>query len=444
MSKKKDTKTLPLPFGFKTQPAITIKAENGGGHRNQVDQTIWTVYSLLPDYNTPYERDLELHRLRTWIKDSLDTSDIDFRTFYQSNNAKITRPLKTILEATLGKTVVALKFADFCREIGTLYSSFTCEAKFIKPYFTEREPTADYGDAGSCFRPGGCNEQNGRMIDGSPCMSILTITPMDTEKYARGRMVIQVLDDTHVLLTNRYSEYNKIEIPTNIYVRALEAFCNAEITFKKEHHPEETNIFYNNTPWIGRCTEGNFDNLTLDYRIICSVCGTLFVPSDGFTDSDGPCVHCCSEECRDEAAENRYECFECGARLHEDDMFYVEDEHYCEGCYNEYCFRCEHCDEYFRQQYSRMAYQVGHHGRMMEVTVCEYCADNHYSVCEECGELVDSGNMNEVEDDWYCPACVEQVTNDCEECGERFHEDHLNTKGYCDECVNKIEAEKAA
>ena len=408
-----------------------------------VDQTIWKVYNLLPDCNTSHDDDIALHSQRVKIIEGLDNSGIDFSTFYQTNGAKISRPLKAILEAALGKVVVAQKFADFCRELGSIYSSFSCEAKFIKPYFTHDQD--DYGDSGSCFRPGGCNEQNGRMIDGSPCMAILTLTPVSTDKYARGRMVIQILDSTHVLLTNRYSEYGKGEIPTNIYVRALETMCRAEITFKKEHHPEETNIFYNNTPWIGRCTKGNFDNLTMDYRIICSNCGTHFVPSEGFTGDDGPCVHCCSEECRDEAGGERYECFECGRRCNEDDVFCVDDEHYCERCYSDNYFHCECCEECFRNEVAMTAYHMGRRGRMTEVTVCEYCAENNYTTCDNCADLFNEEVLLRVEDATYCQDCAVDLTKDCKNCTERFLNDNLTPQGFCEECAEKNEeAEKVA
>ena len=42
-----------------------------------------------------------------------------------------------------------------------------------------------------------------------------------------------------------------------------------------------------------------------------------------------------------------------------------------------------------------------------EVMVCNWCAEHHYTTCDECGELYPQRVMRAIEDRTLCPDCYE-------------------------------------
>jgi formylmethanofuran dehydrogenase subunit E len=61
------------------------------------------------------------------------------------------------------------------------------------------------------------------------------------------------------------------------------------------------------------------------------------------------------------------------------------------------------CGDYLSE-----AYECDHDG----YPLCESCYDNYYTECAECGEIFRTGDMEEIEGDYYCESCAEKKKNE--------------------------------
>ena len=138
-----------------------LSVENGGGNQNDINRIACELYDL--EYWGTDEENQEKTITRQRLRDMVH--QVDCEKFYTSSGAKITRTLKGVLNEVLGdETVVNVRFSEFCRRVGGLYTEVAANASLRKPYF-DRDPGEDdencYGDRNSCFFQGGCNQQNG-------------------------------------------------------------------------------------------------------------------------------------------------------------------------------------------------------------------------------------------------------------------------------------------
>jgi hypothetical protein len=201
-----------------------------------------------------------------------------------------------------------------------------------------------------------------------------------------------------------------------------------------------------------RTDASNPEGVTIGEAGVCVKCGAY--------NSDG--VYC------DECSHDGIECEECGERFDEDEMTWVYNSNgdrvqVCPRCLDRYYSLCADCDEYYREDdmtrlangnwvcsscldnYTMCDYcgeydcaedmheAVNRFGRT--IYVCDDCATYHFSVCSDCGRLVQD-NLAEtaygVDDDEriVCPSCITNYTR-CDTCGE-YHKDI--EEGLCCEC----------
>jgi formylmethanofuran dehydrogenase subunit E len=141
-------------------------------------------------------------------------------------------------------------------------------------------------------------------------------------------------------------------------------------------------------------------------------------------------LHC--DNCADS---DLYTCYECGARVDEDDIHYVNGEYYCDEC----CYFCEHCHEYTTNEVTSV---YNRQGRL--ISVCNSCRDEHYYYCEDCEEYHHYDNGVSLDDGFHCDACLSREYLKCESCGEYVHRDDANKVGgdyYCSFCAEGLIAE---
>jgi formylmethanofuran dehydrogenase subunit E len=152
---------------------------------------------------------------------------------------------------------------------------------------------------------------------------------------------------------------------------------------------------------------------------ICIECGERHETEDN--------INCCIG--------NGYYCENCGEWVDEEDAIEINGCYYCRECV-EYC---ERCDTYHRGE----SYYIDGEDRY----VCEYCAENYYIYCDECGKYVNRYDVTYVPsvDMDVCDECLSKYYERCDKCGELYYSHDLSEhdgKHYCDECYEEISTEE--
>ena len=62
--------------------------------------------------------------------------------------------------------------------------------------------------------------------------------------------------------------------------------------------------------------------------------------------------------------------------------------------------------------------------------VCEYCYDDHYSLCYRCDEAHRNDCIEEIDDKNYCDYCKNELFSYCDECEKYFP---INENCNCEE-----------
>ena len=112
-------------------------------------------------------------------------------------------------------------------------------------------------------------------------------------------------------------------------------------------------------------------------------------------------------------------------------MYNVDGDLYCEGCYSEFFFFCESCNN----DREREGMQEVRHKRS-NMLICETCFDKHWFECSECNKFVHNDDAAESEEgNSYCPECVQKYCEVCSECAG-IHDDHADFEdGVCPDCL---------
>lgn len=187
-----------------------------------------------------------------------------------------------------------------------------------------------------------------------------------------------------------------------------------------------------NTNNINNEGESNMQQQETQQKVVCAYCGEIvnielatkaqdtgsyFCPEcehhlytcddcgDRTENNQGDENHVLCEECLD----NYSECAHCGALVHNDDLDTVRnynvswrgvEECWCESCRDsaEYCEWCEN-----------WVYGLNVTQATNGSYVCESCAEDDFSWCSECGELVhnDDACWDEDSEEYFCTSCYE-------------------------------------
>lgn len=181
--------------------------------------------------------------------------------------------------------------------------------------------------------------------------------------------------------------------------------------------------------------EGEFDGAKL-LRLECDR-GIVapYIDYYGIDDcGDHLVIRCACEYSADETngllKDNGLTCCSCGERYDDEDhMQNVDDDLYCEYCFDERFYRCDACSEAVFSDDTR-GDDDGQY--------CEDCFDRRFTCCERCDEHVRNHDIITVDDRPICRDCCDEHYSDCEECGETFENDDLDEKRHCEECAAKL------
>lgn len=152
------------------------------------------------------------------------------------------------------------------------------------------------------------------------------------------------------------------------------------------------------------------------------------------------CIEC---GCRHDLTENishcassSRECYHCGCVVDEEDGYWIDDEFYCDDC----TCTCACCDDICVEE---DATYVSGHGY-----ICDYCLEEHFRECEECGVYTHYDELTyvESEDGYFCESCIERYFVECGECGELIRKTWANKHPdtgvpICDDCYGELEEE---
>lgn len=175
-----------------------------------------------------------------------------------------------------------------------------------------------------------------------------------------------------------------------------------------------------------------FDNVTLcrikgkDNQNQFQVGETPICIECGRTHHDEECISCCADY-------GRYACADCGERIHEDDVCWVNGEPYCRDCVH----WCEWCEDYHRQD------EFWIEDRQMYV--CESCYNEDFYCCEECGDYIRDAYYVDSEEIYVCNTCRERYFTECGDCGELFRDDDIvwiDENPYCARCAEDHASEE--
>lgn len=138
----------------------------------------------------------------------------------------------------------------------------------------------------------------------------------------------------------------------------------------------------------------------------CSHCDEFISEGDENYINDEP--YC--ETCYNELA---ISCFECGSTHHIDDNHEFEGKDYCEDCFNDVIIECSQCGN------------LVHINNVIEIDEENFCSEAcitewGYHTCHTCGEYVIDNEAIEFEDVYYCETCSEDIITECETC-ETYH-----------------------
>ena len=156
----------------------------------------------------------------------------------------------------------------------------------------------------------------------------------------------------------------------------------------------------------------NMSSISIGAKPICISCGNTHRAADN--------ISCC---------DGGYTCADCGCRIDEDDVIWIDDEPYCTDC----CNYCERCGEYHR----------GHSTYIRGCgDVCDDCRDEYYIYCECCDEWVreDDAYYVECEDRYVCDSCIDNYYTRCDDCVEYHPNEDIHEYEdwqLCEECYNE-------
>ena len=155
----------------------------------------------------------------------------------------------------------------------------------------------------------------------------------------------------------------------------------------------------------------NSKQITVGASPICIECGCTHHVEES--------INCCPDS---------YVCADCGERLDEDDVCWINGEAYCSDCVS----WCDWCDSYHRTD----SYFI----EDRHIYVCEHCYEEDFYYCDECGDNVRDAYWVESESIYVCQYCRDRHFTECHECRELVRDDDvvwINEDPHCESCAEE-------
>jgi hypothetical protein len=103
---------------------------------------------------------------------------------------------------------------------------------------------------------------------------------------------------------------------------------------------------------------------------------------------------------------SRRRCDSCGERIDDEHTYTINDSSWCENCYSENTWSCDHCEERFETDDNSILFE--------DNWWCTHCADRHLARCNDCEEYFRAGDLRRTED---------TDTDVCLNCSEENHDE---------------------
>jgi hypothetical protein len=133
-------------------------------------------------------------------------------------------------------------------------------------------------------------------------------------------------------------------------------------------------------------------------------------------------------------------CESCNSRIPDDDAYSFNGYSYCDSCFHEMAFFCDHCGDATDRDDRRTTPNGD--------DWCRDCFDNRFANCDHCEEPHLHAENHATDDDrLLCDDCFEEQYTECDDCGvELRREDAHEVDGsdYCDHCRHKYRSEDKA
>ena len=119
-------------------------------------------------------------------------------------------------------------------------------------------------------------------------------------------------------------------------------------------------------------------------------------------------------------------CYGCDCDYQEDELICADGDYFCEDCFSDRFFTCEHCDEISRND------EYGQNG------ICQSCLDYNYTECAECNEYTHNDDVTDTSNGDVCRSCIGDNYTECVECNEYTHNDDVTDTSNGDVCRSCI------
>lgn len=172
------------------------------------------------------------------------------------------------------------------------------------------------------------------------------------------------------------------------------------------YYVESCGTHYRDYRNFDNCTlsivQGNTDwsNIIVGAQPICVKCGVRHYSEENIN-------HCGNVIC----------CADCGEEINVryDNYTEIDGEYYCMDCVT----WCSCCDRYHRRE----SFYLDRY----DIDVCEYCLEEYYVYCEDCGQYVYERDATWVEGEsrYVCNDCLYEDYERCEVCGEYFRREDM-------------------
>ena len=129
---------------------------------------------------------------------------------------------------------------------------------------------------------------------------------------------------------------------------------------------------------------------------ICAICGKEINEDEDYLENNKGEYLC--EGCKDDGYDM---CADCGEFTNDLTRIEDEDKYVCDDCLGDY-HRCERCDNYYSD--ARETYDGNY--------VCDYCYDNYYNYCDQCGHAVRQDDSYWRDNECYCPDCYDNLPDE--------------------------------
>ena len=134
-------------------------------------------------------------------------------------------------------------------------------------------------------------------------------------------------------------------------------------------------------------------------------------------------------EVDEEPEDDERQCQHCEDNFNEEDMYYINDEWYCEDCKDDLFTMCERCESYIDRN------NVSH---VNDYSYCDHCYNEYCTTCDNCGDNILSDDSvlltySDESETYVCYHCHKEL--ECQIC--ETHGNLVKGDCVCEDCLEE-------